>query len=134
MCSSAPSEADLEDLDQMAASFIKKESLKDALGDSQTPGSNAKGVTLSNGVKVKGEESRDPDVEQLERQELDQLLMPPPCQEGLGPRPTAASLGLTESIEECMKVTKSEGKDDNLQVAIGQRGSSMTNISRITSH
>ena len=58
----------------------------------------------------------DPDVEQLKNQELDSLLMPPPVEsasEGptLGPRPTAASLGLKESIEECMKVAKDDGEE-----------------------
>ena len=49
----------------------------------------------------------DPDVARLEKAELDSLLMPPPpavMRQGLLPRPSLASLGITDSIEECMKV------------------------------
>ena len=127
VCSSAPSVSDLEsELEQMAAaSFIKSESLKDALSDTQrnqsdvdkentaltdTPADAAVRLDVMPAELVKGEDLVDPDVEQLERQELDQLLMPPPACEGFGPRPTAASLGLTESIEECMKISKDDGR------------------------
>ncbi len=63
------------------------------------------------------DEQVDPDVEQLERDELDSILMPPP-NTGLGPRPTAASLGLKESIEECMAVPQDESKYHTLTLLI----------------
>lgn len=44
--------------------------------------------------------------EEQEVTKLDRLLMPPPSSScfPIGPRPTAASLGIKESIEECMKI------------------------------
>ena len=62
--------------------------------------------------------TRDPDVDSLAEQELENILLGddgelnnetslvplPTPNSKLGPRPTAASLGLKESIEECMKI------------------------------
>lgn len=49
------------------------------------------------------EDESDAEIERLERVGLDSLLMPPPGVTGYpGPRPTAASLGLKESIDECL--------------------------------
>ena len=52
-------------------------------------------------------ESTDPTVARLEYDEISKLLMPPPWGI-LGPRPTAASLGMTASIEECMKTSNDQ--------------------------
>ena len=55
--------------------------------------------------------SDDFDVDLLERQELHHIMQQPSVDEvTLGPRPTAASLGLKESIEECMKVSDEPGE------------------------
>ncbi len=47
----------------------------------------------------------------------DSKLMPPPPVSApvtpLGPRPTAASLGLKESIEECMRINQSEPEEED---------------------
>ena len=59
----------------------------------------------------KREDDTDAEVERLERVELDSLLMPPPGVTGYpGPRPTAASLGLKESIDECLITSEEPGK------------------------
>lgn len=61
--------------------------------------------------KHEKEDGTDAEVERLERVELDSLLMPPPGISGYpGPRPTAASLGLKESIEECLVPTEESRK------------------------
>jgi hypothetical protein len=50
---------------------------------------------------------KDPDVARLEDDELNLLLRPTPG--GItGPRPTAASLGIMDSIEQCMTSDKSK--------------------------
>ncbi len=47
----------------------------------------------------------------------DSVLMPPPPVSApatpLGPRPTAASLGLKESIDECMRINQSEPEQED---------------------
>ena len=48
---------------------------------------------------IKLSDERDPEVENLESAELESILMA----SQMGPRPTAASLGLKESIEDCLK-------------------------------
>ena len=59
----------------------------------------------------KREDDTDAEVERLERVELDSLLMPPPGVTGYpGPRPTAASLGLKDSIDECLKPSEEPGE------------------------
>ena len=74
------------------------------------------GVTIGeNGeVVMMTTETGDVEVERLEKAELDSLLMPPPggasnvgkvgSGGGLKERPSLASLGIRDSIEECMKV------------------------------
>ena len=104
--------------------FLQSELVKDILEDNEIDSirSNLKLPAQRKpddlDIKTKGhgdadvtEDSADPDVEQLERAELDSLLMPPPPavkRPGLLPRPSLASLGITDSIEECMKVEPGE--------------------------
>ena len=69
-------------------------------------------------------EERDGVVERLGKEALDGLLMPPPdAAMGAcgypGPRPTAASLGLKESIDECLDPMDELGKPSSFTVPSG---------------
>jgi hypothetical protein len=123
VCSSDMSEVSVDDFSE---SFIEKEIMNDlAVNDTpewtsepespgnewEGPGKDFKGVQINNSEKTS--DHFDVDMDKLE---LDSALMPPPwdcapC--GIqGPRPTAASLGLKESIEECLKVPENTEEDD----------------------
>ena len=108
VCSSVSS---LDDFDSSLDQLIKREQSRTA-GDVKLDVAAIKtdGATAATAAESRGggETDVDPDVARLEKVELDSVLMPPPMSEGgvgYGPRPTAASLGLKESIEECMKPT-----------------------------
>ena len=71
---------------------------------------------LSLNDKTLNGDTRDVEVQKLEKSELDSLLMPPPwVTEGVAStstiqRPTAASLGLTYTVEECLKTGETVGR------------------------
>lgn len=96
------------------AGFIKAESLKDTLQELTKQGTDKENSQDLKTISETQYVQQDPDIEQLQQQELDSLLMPPPSlEESVAvaiQRPTAASLGLKESIEECMKVVKKHGR------------------------
>ena len=81
-------------------------------------------------------EERDGVVERLGKEELDGLLMPPPdAAMGAGggypgPRPTAASLGLKESIDECLEPMDELGKPSSFAVPSGMTISSPCSTSQ----
>ena len=124
MCSSIADSTVSDGSDVLDASFIKSErigagdgpknNILDQLGvNYASPVAMSAGgdaVAPSVGKRERLEE-RDGDVERLGKEELDGLLMPPPDAAGYpGPRPTAASLGLKESIEECLVPTDEMSK------------------------
>ena len=130
------------------ASFVKSErlgagdgpttnSILDQLGvNYASPGAMSAGgdaVVPPVGKREKLEE-RDGDVERLGKEALDGLLMPPPdaAMGGgyPGPRPTAASLGLKESIDECLEPTDELSKPSSFVVPSGM----MISSQRSTSH
>lgn len=109
------------------ASFVQEDSLNSALENSDLVEDSSNYVqndTSSNSIhnisvlENETENSQDGEVMRLEQQELDSILMPPPVVEKktcLTPgqklaslRPTAASLGITEVVEECMKEDETE--------------------------
>jgi len=96
VCSTAPSVADLDDELSTASQFINNE-IVESVNDMSNPGSPSPAIDGAD----------DPDIRSLEDAELKTVLRTLSGslqQPDLGPRPTAASLGLTESIDECMKV------------------------------
>ena len=116
-------EAESQEVNREVDSFLQSQLVKDILQDSEikTIRSNLKlpPVALDNTVdsELDSEVDKDPDVEQLEQQELDSLLMPPPTaippggdcssskksMNGILQRPALASLGIKDTVQECMK-------------------------------
>ncbi|XP_064621362.1 transcription factor IIIB 90 kDa subunit-like isoform X2 [Lineus longissimus] len=135
VCSSTISSLDLET--ELTESFIEKEIMEDVLlstesdihertsepiaGTSSRQGYECKSANPNSPKNtVDTDVSQSPKVEfdiEVDKFELDSALMPPPwdgAPSGIqGPRPTAASLGLKESIEECLKVPESVDDEED---------------------
>ena len=116
ICSTTPSVADLEDEDSTCSKFLQSESMKGVLENSSSPppldiNDDAKSLSevdgVTNSIEPVIEGADDPDVHSLEKAEFESVLSAQDCGPSLGPRPTAASLGIKESIDECMRTAPS---------------------------
>ncbi len=105
----AESEKESNDV-SIATSYLAEEAVREA-----TLGVHSDKVVKDSVVKTAGDEDRDPEVSKLECEELENLTR----REALTARgltPSAASLGITDIVQECMKENSEAGTSIRLQI------------------
>ena len=124
----AVTQAESEEVNREVDSFLQSQLVKDILKDNEIQSIRedlklppvSVDTTADSGVDSSDQE-RDPEVEQLERQELDSLLMPPPdappfgggakrSEGGILQRPALASLGIKDTVQERMQDESKKGE------------------------
>lgn len=105
LCSTAPSLSDLDEELAQYGALLEDDTTKSIIEEECDV--HSKNVSTKSEKREKDEfekgtndEDRDPEVEDMVEKELNGVLL---LTDTLGPRPTAASLGIKETIEDCLK-------------------------------
>lgn len=108
MCSSISSHHDFDDEKENRKSLLDGSDMEDMKDDTNDEDCNL--MYSERDKSIYEMEEKDPYVEMLEKEELEAILTSTHCT-NLGPRPTAASLGLKETIERCVTTVEKESDE-----------------------